>query len=106
MRGQAMLLSKDALTICFAHVACWLQARGIRLARAQGVNVHAVSEHAFALILALSRRLPEAPNNQARNHWRGMIGDLEQREDRLGGKKRPDASPLWRGELALLHQAL
>ena len=63
-----------------------LQTRGIRLASAQGVNVRAVSEHAIALILALSRRLPEARDNQARHHWRGMIGDLEQREDELGGK--------------------
>ena len=63
-----------------------LQTRGIRLASAQGVNVRAVSEHAIALILALSRRLPEARDNQARHHWRGMIGDLAQREDELGGK--------------------
>jgi phosphoglycerate dehydrogenase-like enzyme len=63
-----------------------LQARGIRLASAQGVNARAVSEHAIALILALSRRLPEARDNQARHHWRGMIGDLTQREDELGGK--------------------
>src|SRR4051794_33561011 len=40
----------------------------------------------MALILALSRRLPEARDNQARRVWRGMIGDLAQREDELGGK--------------------
>src|SRR5450759_2674833 len=33
-----------------------LAARGIRLASAVGVNAHAVSEHAMALILALARR--------------------------------------------------
>lgn len=40
----------------------------------------------MALILALSRRLPEARDNQARQVWRGMIGDPSQREDELGGK--------------------
>src|SRR5262249_42538908 len=46
----------------------------------------AVSEHAMALILALSRRLGEARDNQAKHVWRGMIGDLAGREDELGGK--------------------
>jgi len=63
-----------------------LAARGIRLASAAGVNARAVSEHAMALILALARRLPEARDNQARRHWRGMIGDLAGREDELQGK--------------------
>ncbi len=61
-------------------------ARGIRLASAAGVNARAVAEHAMALILALARRLPEARDNQARRVWRGMIGDLTQREDELAGK--------------------
>lgn len=63
-----------------------LTRRGIRLASARGVNARAVSEHAMALILAFSRRLPEARDNQTRHVWRGMIGDLSQREDELGGK--------------------
>jgi phosphoglycerate dehydrogenase-like enzyme len=63
-----------------------LAKRGIRLASARGVNARAVAEHAMALILALSRRLPEARDNQAKRVWRGMIGDLAQREDELGGK--------------------
>jgi phosphoglycerate dehydrogenase-like enzyme len=63
-----------------------LKKRGIRLASARGVNYRAVAEHAMALILALSRRLPEARDNQARRVWRGMIGDLSRREDELGGK--------------------
>ncbi len=63
-----------------------LAAKGIRLASAAGVNARAVAEHAIALILAMARRLPEARDNQARHHWRGMIGDLSQREDELGGK--------------------
>src|SRR5580704_15963921 len=63
-----------------------LAERHIRLASAQGVNARAVSEHAMALILALARKLPEARDNQARKHWRGMIGDISRREDELGGK--------------------
>jgi phosphoglycerate dehydrogenase-like enzyme len=63
-----------------------LERRGIRLASARGVNAQSVAEHAIALILALSRRLPEARDNQARHVWRGMIGDLAEREDELGGK--------------------
>jgi phosphoglycerate dehydrogenase-like enzyme len=63
-----------------------LAARGIRLASAAGVNARAVSEHAMSLILALARRLPEARDNQMRRVWRGMIGDLTQREDELTGK--------------------
>ena len=63
-----------------------LAAAGIRLASAQGANARAVAEHAMALILAMTRRLPEARDNQAKKHWRGMIGDLAIREDELGGK--------------------
>jgi phosphoglycerate dehydrogenase-like enzyme len=63
-----------------------LTRRGIRLASARGVNARAVAEHATALMLALSRRLPEARDNQAKQVWRGMIGDLSQREDELAGK--------------------
>jgi len=63
-----------------------LAKRGIQLASARGVNYRAVAEHAMALILALSRRLPEARDNQERRIWRGMIGDLSQREDELGAK--------------------
>ncbi|MGE0748978.1 MAG: D-2-hydroxyacid dehydrogenase [Variibacter sp.] len=60
-----------------------LRKRNIRLASA---NMRAVSDHAMSLILALARRLPEARDNQAKKHWRGMISDLEQREDELSGK--------------------
>jgi phosphoglycerate dehydrogenase-like enzyme len=63
-----------------------LAARGVRLASAAGVNARAVAEHALALILAVARRLPEARDNQHKKVWRGMIGDLSQREDELGGK--------------------
>jgi phosphoglycerate dehydrogenase-like enzyme len=40
----------------------------------------------MALILALARRLPEARDNQARRHWRGMMGDIARREQEIGGK--------------------
>ena len=63
-----------------------LASHGIRLASAQGANANAVSEHGMALILAIVRRIPEAVQNQGRKVWRGMIGDLSQREDELGGK--------------------
>jgi len=63
-----------------------LAARGIRLASAAGVNARAVAEHAMSLVLAVVRRLPEARDNQAQRVWRGMIGDLMQREDELSGK--------------------
>ena len=63
-----------------------LSAAGIRLASAQGVNSDAVAQHAIALILALTRQLHLARDNQARRHWRGMISDLSQREDELAEK--------------------
>jgi phosphoglycerate dehydrogenase-like enzyme len=63
-----------------------LASRGVRLASAKGVNEKAVSEHAIALILALTRRLPEARDNQTRRVFRGMIGEISKREDELAGK--------------------
>jgi phosphoglycerate dehydrogenase-like enzyme len=63
-----------------------LAAAGIRLASAQGVNAEAVAQHAMALILALTRQLHLARDNQAKRHWRGMISELAKREDELTGK--------------------
>jgi|SRR5262245_17760648 phosphoglycerate dehydrogenase-like enzyme len=63
-----------------------LRERGVRVASGAGVNAQAVAEHAMALALALSRRLPEARDNQHARHWRGMIGDIARREDELAGK--------------------
>lgn len=63
-----------------------LKAAGIRLASAAGANARAVSEHAMSLILAHTRRLAEARDNQAKRTWRGMIADPAAREDELGGK--------------------
>ncbi len=63
-----------------------LEAAGIRVASAQGLNEHAVAEHAIALILAMARQIPQARDNQTAKKWRGMIGDISKREDELGGK--------------------
>lgn len=63
-----------------------LAERGIRLANASGVNRNAVSEHAIASILALARHIHTGRDNQRAHIWRGMISDLAQREDELGGK--------------------
>jgi phosphoglycerate dehydrogenase-like enzyme len=63
-----------------------LRAQGVRLTSAAGVNAFAVAEHAMALILALSRRLPEARDNQQARNWRGMISQIAAREDQLTGK--------------------
>jgi phosphoglycerate dehydrogenase-like enzyme len=68
----------------YDHAA--LLAASVRLASAQGVNAEAVAEHAIALILALARRLAEARDNQRRKFWRGMLSDLDQREDELRAK--------------------
>jgi D-2-hydroxyacid dehydrogenase (NADP+) len=38
-------------------------------------NEHAVAEHAIALILALTRKLHLARDNQRARRWRDMIGD-------------------------------
>lgn len=63
-----------------------LAAAGIRLASAQGANERAVAEHAMALVLAIARQLPQARDNQTAHRWRGMISQIAEREDELGGK--------------------
>ena len=60
-----------------------LKARGIRMANAAGANANAVSEHAFALLLAITRRMTEARDNQQTRRWRDMISDPSQPEDDL-----------------------
>ena len=60
--------------------------RGIRLCNSAGVNANAVSDHAFALLLGLTRQIHTARSNQSRAHWRPMISDLTQREEELPGK--------------------
>ncbi len=63
-----------------------LAARHIRLASGAGINTNAVSEHAMALILAFTRRLPGARDNQHKRFWRPIVSDLSRREEELGGK--------------------
>ena len=60
--------------------------RGIHLCNSAGVNANAVSDHAFALLLGLTRQIHTARTNQMSRHWRPMISDLSQREDELPGK--------------------
>ncbi len=62
-----------------------LRRRGIRLASAQGANATAVAEHAFGLILSLSRLLHRARDYQRERRWRGLISDPNVREFELSG---------------------
>jgi phosphoglycerate dehydrogenase-like enzyme len=62
-----------------------LASKGVRLASAQGANERAVAEHAMSLILALTRQLHFARDNQRKGAWRGMISDPLAREKELGG---------------------
>ena len=63
-----------------------LRARGIRLANGSGVNRNAVSDHAMALLLALTRHVHTGRDRQREHVWRGMISDLGKREEELAGK--------------------
>jgi len=83
-RRLAFIQSISAGTDQYSRDA--LGAAGIRVASAQGVNERAVAEHAIALILAMTRQIPQARDNQTAKKWRGMIGDISKREDELGGK--------------------
>lgn len=58
----------------------------IRLCNSAGVNANAVSDHAFALLLGLTRQVHVARSNQQNAFWRPMISDLSKREDELPGK--------------------
>ena len=62
------------------------KARGLRLASAAGVNARAVAEHAMGLLLALKRHIHTGRDHQARTHWRGMIGEVDKREDEIGDR--------------------
>jgi phosphoglycerate dehydrogenase-like enzyme len=59
-----------------------LAERGIRVASAKGCNARAVAEHAFALLLALAKRVVEQNDEVKRGAWRGyteesFLADLE-----------------------------
>lgn len=51
-----------------------LAERGVPLCNAAGVMAGCVAEHAFALLLALTRRLPEHRADQAAHRWTPHIG--------------------------------
>lgn len=56
-------------------------ARGVVLTSAAGVHADCVAEHAFGLMLALTRRLGEATRNATRHRWEELVGE------ELAGKK-------------------
>ncbi|ARO15912.1 D-3-phosphoglycerate dehydrogenase (plasmid) [Ketogulonicigenium robustum] len=62
------------------------QDQGILLASGQGVNKNAVSDHAMALMLALTRRIASARDNQSATHWRPEQRNPADREDETPGK--------------------
>ena len=64
-----------------------LAAAGVRAANGRGVNSNAVAEHAMALMLALVRHIHTGRDHQRGRRWRGMISELEHREDELAGKR-------------------
>ncbi len=63
-----------------------VKSHSVILCNASGVNSNAVSEHAFGLLLTLTRKIHLARDNQARRGWRGMVGDRSKREEELPGK--------------------
>lgn len=62
------------------------KARGILLASGSGVNMNAVSEHAIALMLSITRRIAYARDNQHKQIWRPEQRDPIEREDEMPGK--------------------
>lgn len=56
------------------------------LCNATGVNANAVSDHAFGLLLSLTRQIHTARDNQHKRFWRDMTADLSRREEELPGK--------------------
>ena len=63
-----------------------VKANNVKLANAAGVNANAVSDHALALILGMTRLTHIARDNQRKAHWRPMIADISRREEELPGK--------------------
>lgn len=60
--------------------------QSVILCNATGVNANAVSDHAFGLLLAMTRHIHTARDRQKNGQWRDMIADLSQREEELPGK--------------------
>lgn len=63
-----------------------IKANSIILCNASGVNSNAVSDHVFALLLGLTRRIHLARDNQAKRIWSGMGSDISTREEELPEK--------------------
>lgn len=63
-----------------------INARNMILCNASGVNSNAVSEHAFALLLGLTRLIHISRDEQHKKIWRGMTSDISRREEELPGK--------------------
>ncbi|ETX16032.1 hydroxyacid dehydrogenase [Roseivivax halodurans JCM 10272] len=59
---------------------------GVMLASGAGANMNAVSEHAMALLLALTRRLGLARDKQARRTWGDEQSDPSRRARELPGR--------------------
>jgi len=58
------------------HAAC--RARGISVANTPGINANAVAEHTMALMLAVTRRIPEMDTKLRAGEWpRAMLAQLE-----------------------------
>ena len=54
------------------------RAKGVTVTNTPGVNAHAVAEHTMALILAVTRRIPEMDTGVRAGQWpRGMLVQLE-----------------------------
>lgn len=62
------------------------KAHNVMLASGQGVNMNAVSEHAIALMLALTRHIHIARDNQHKHVWKAASSDLATREAEVPGK--------------------
>ena len=57
------------------------RSENIVLTTAAGVHSHCVAEHAFALLLSLTRRIGESAKNMTDCHWEALVGE------ELAGKK-------------------
>jgi len=47
-----------------------LRARGVTVTNASGIHAEPIAEHVFGMLLALTRRLPEARDRQRERRWR------------------------------------
>ena len=51
-----------------------LQSQGVKVTTASGASAIAAAEHAFALMLSLTRRIPEACRNMRSSRWAPVVG--------------------------------